>query len=246
MELLPCQPSATGSLQGCLWKGIVGQAQGPVHCEPGSSHRLGTKTRKQRKEMGFLLELSLVPAETEGPMILHHFAFSLPPLTQTVPRNRRVLPGPAGAHRMPEHWAHPAPTLAVLGGSCSQAVVHQLLNSASLMSLFSLAERFLLQAWKARAQGLRPVPVPLPSFQPHTFREHSPSLTAVKAVAKRLLFSCLFSQCTQASNAQQWHCHGWRRAGVCPPCWHSPAHGTVQTRGSPPDLGTSTAHPRAL
>lgn len=42
-------------LQGCLWKGIVGQAQGPVHCEPGSSGRLPTKTREERKEMGFLL-----------------------------------------------------------------------------------------------------------------------------------------------------------------------------------------------
>lgn len=55
VELLPAQPSATGSLQGCLWKGIVGQAQGPIHCEPGSSGRLGTKTRKERKEMGSLL-----------------------------------------------------------------------------------------------------------------------------------------------------------------------------------------------
>lgn len=42
-------------LQGCLWKGTVGQAQGPVHCEPGSSGRLPTKTRKERKVMGFLL-----------------------------------------------------------------------------------------------------------------------------------------------------------------------------------------------
>lgn len=55
VELLPARPSATGSLQGCLWKGIVGQAQGPVHCEPGSSGRLETKTRKEKKEMGFLL-----------------------------------------------------------------------------------------------------------------------------------------------------------------------------------------------
>lgn len=55
VELLPAQPSATGSLQGCLWKGILGQTQGPVHCEPGSLGRLGTKTRQERKEMGFLL-----------------------------------------------------------------------------------------------------------------------------------------------------------------------------------------------
>lgn len=57
VELLPARPSATGSLQGCLWKGTMGQAQGPVHCEPGSSGRLGTKTRKERKEMGFLLRI---------------------------------------------------------------------------------------------------------------------------------------------------------------------------------------------
>lgn len=49
--------SAFSSLQGCLWKGTMGQAQGPVHCEPGSSGRLGTKTRKERKEMGFLLRI---------------------------------------------------------------------------------------------------------------------------------------------------------------------------------------------
>lgn len=66
-----------------------------------------------------------------------------------------------------------------------------------------LAERFLLQAWKARAQGLLPVPVPTHSLQPRTFREHSPNLTAVKAVAKRLLFSHLFFQCPQASRAQK-------------------------------------------
>lgn len=169
VELLPCQPSATGSLQGCLWKGIVGQAQGPVHCEPGSSHRLGTKTRKQRKEMGFLLELSLVPAETEGPMILHHFAFSLPPLTQTVPRNRRVLPGPAGAHRMPEQWAHPAPTLAVPGGSCSQAVVHQLLTSASLVSLFSWQRGFSCRHGRQEHRGSCQCQCPSPASS------HTPS-----------------------------------------------------------------------
>lgn len=72
--------------------------------------------------------------------------------------------------RMP--WADPAPTFAIPGGSCSLAVAHQLLISES-----ALAETFLLQAWKAKAQGL--LPVPIPSFQPRTFREHSPNLTAV-------------------------------------------------------------------
>lgn len=108
------------------------------------------------------------------------------------------------------------------------------------MSLY-LAERFLLQAWKARAQCQCPPPA-----SSHAFREHSPSLTAAKAVAKRLLFCRLFFQCTQASCAQQWHCQGWWRARVCLPCWHPPAHGTIQGRESPPGLGTSTAHLRPL
>lgn len=72
--------------------------------------------RKGKKRVSFL-ESSLAPAETEGPTILHHFAFSLPPLTQTVPRNRCVLPGPAVARRVTASsracavrvlWADPA------------------------------------------------------------------------------------------------------------------------------------------
>lgn len=55
--------------------------------------------RKGNKRVSFL-ESSLAPVETEGPTILHHFAFSLPPLTQTVPRNKCILPGPAMAQRM--------------------------------------------------------------------------------------------------------------------------------------------------
>lgn len=72
--------------------------------------------RKRNKQVSFL-ESSLAPADTQGPTILHHFAFSLPALTQTVPRNRCVLPGPAVARRMTASkracavrmlWADPA------------------------------------------------------------------------------------------------------------------------------------------
>lgn len=92
--------------------------------------------RKGKKWVSFS-ELSLAPAETEGPMILHHFAFSLPLLTQTVPRTRCVLPGPAGTGRMPEqeHLSHEdavgrpcshlhCPRRELLPGSCSP-VAHQ-------------------------------------------------------------------------------------------------------------------------
>lgn len=92
-------------------------------------------------------------------------------------------------------WADPASTFTrreLIPGSCSP-VAYQCVPEDSV-----LAERFILQVWKARAQGLLPVPVPvpLPSIQPSAFREHSPNLKTVKAVAKRLLFSLLFSQCT--------------------------------------------------
>lgn len=200
--------------------------------------------RKGEKWVSFL-ELSLAPAETEGAMILHHFAFSLPPLTQAVPRTRCVLPGLARAHRMPkqELLSHED----AVGRPCSHLRCPRrevLPGSCSPVSLFSWQRGFSCKAWKARAQGL--LPVPIPSCQPHVSREHSPSLAALRAVAKRLLFSRLFSQCTPASCAQQWHCQGWRRAGVCPPCWRSPVHGTVQGQGSPPGWGPFPARPRPL
>lgn len=45
--------------------------------------QVGSKPKPERKRKKWVSfwESSLAPAETEGPMILHHFAFSLPPLT---------------------------------------------------------------------------------------------------------------------------------------------------------------------
>lgn len=100
--------------------------------------RVGSEPKPERKGKKWVSfsELSLAPAETEGPVILHHFAFSLPPLTQTVPGTRCVLPGPAGARRMPEqeHLSHEdagqtplhlhCPRRELLPGSCSP-VAHQ-------------------------------------------------------------------------------------------------------------------------
>lgn len=88
--------------------------------------------RKGKKWVSFL-ELSLAPAETEGPMILHHFAFSLPPLTQAVPRTGCALPGPARPHRMLEQelLSHedavgsPCSHLHCSAGSCSLAAAPQ-------------------------------------------------------------------------------------------------------------------------
>lgn len=87
--------------------------------------------------------------------------------------------------RMP--WADPAPIFTIPGGSCSLAVAHQLLISESVL----LTGEICPAGMEARAQEL--LPVPIPSLQPRVFREPSPKLTAFKAVAKRLLFSHLFS-----------------------------------------------------
>lgn len=78
---------------------------------------LEPKSEGKGKKWVSFLESSLASAETEEPVILHHFAFSLPPLTQTVPRDRCVLPGPAAAQRLTVSgqvcteqmlWAEPA------------------------------------------------------------------------------------------------------------------------------------------
>uniref|UniRef100_A0A8D2MMV0 Protein AAR2 homolog n=1 Tax=Zonotrichia albicollis TaxID=44394 RepID=A0A8D2MMV0_ZONAL len=119
-------------LQGCLWKGTVGQAQGPEHCEQAVQVGSQPKPERKGKKWVSFLELCLAPTEAEGPMILHHFAFSLPPLTQAVPRTGCAVPGPARARRMPEQelQSHedavgspcPAPALPsreLLPGSCS-------------------------------------------------------------------------------------------------------------------------------
>lgn len=127
--------------------------------------RVGLEPKPERKGKKWVsfLELSLAPAGKEGPMILHHFAFSLSPLTQTVPRTRCVLPGPAGARRMPqqEHLSHED----AMGRPCSHLHCpwRELLPGSCSPVSALLAERFLLQAWKARAQGLLPVPVSVPS-----------------------------------------------------------------------------------
>lgn len=272
LQSVPSIPDWMGEPRRCQWScsrvGLQPQAPSRAAFGRGSwakpralytvnqAVRVGSEPKPERKGKKWVSfsDLSLAPAETEGPMILHHFAFSLPPLTQTVPRNRYVLPGPAGACRMPRQeclsredaMGRPCshlhcPRRELLPGSCSP-VAHQHVPGESVL----LAERFLLQVWKERAQGLLAVPVPILSFQLRAFREHSLSLTAVKAVAKRLLFSRLFSQCTQATRAQQWHCQEWWRARVFPLCWRSPVHGTIQSRGSPSGLGTSTAHLRPL
>lgn len=95
--------------------------------------RVGSEPKPERKGKKWVSfsELSLAPAETEGPMILHHFAFSLPPLTQTVPRNRNSLRPSQDAEQ--EHLSREdamgrpcshlgCPRRELLPGSCSPAV----------------------------------------------------------------------------------------------------------------------------
>lgn len=97
--------------------------------------QVGSQTKPERKGKKWVsfLELSLAPAETEGPVILHHFAFSLPPLTQAVPRTGCALPGPARARRMPEQelLSHED----AVGSPCSH--LHCPAGSCSPVSLFS-------------------------------------------------------------------------------------------------------------
>lgn len=109
--------------------------------------------------------------------------------------------------------SRPCFLLTVPGGSCSLVVAHQLLISGSV-----LTGEICPAGMEARAQGL--LPVPIPSFQPRIFREPSPKLTAFKAVAKRLLFSHLFSN-APVSHAQQLHCQG---GGGPAPARHAGIH----------------------
>lgn len=165
---VPGIPGCTGEPRRCQWScsQLSLQPQAPSRAAFGrglwakprapytvnQAVRVGSEPKPETKGKKWVSfsELSLAPAETEGPMILHHFAFSLPPLTQTVPRDRSVLPAPAGARRMPEQEC-PSREDAV-GRPCSHprcprrelllAVAHQGVPGESLL----LAERFLLQA----------------------------------------------------------------------------------------------------
>lgn len=203
----PSSAFSRGSSRAAFGRGSWAKPRAPYTVNQAVQVGSQPKPERKGKKWVSFLELCLAPAETEGPMILHHFAFSLPPLTQAVPRTGCALPGPARARRMPEQelLSHedavgsPCSHLHCPAGSCSLAAAPQRVCSPGR------------EAWKARAQGLLPVLVPMPRCQPCTSREHSPSLTALRAAAKRLLLSRLFSQCTQAGRAQQWHCQGWWR-----------------------------------
>lgn len=216
------------------------------------------------------MESSLAPAETEGPTIPHHFAFSLPPLTQTVPRNRCVLPGSAMARRMTASrracavrmlWAdpthhfccprrEPAPWQPRFT-SCLLVCPHEVCSPFSCKPerhehrLLGKRAELLAGASAARSRGSSQ----LPSERLQLPLETRPLTKKELRQLQRGYFSLFSIHSNQLSSAvalSERERRGGRGLAVCTRCWRSSAHCVFHTQRSPPGFDTFTTHQRLL